>query len=159
MTKTEGRQEVSMSAVTGKNSDGAYRYYARGESEPFTGILYSKFPNGQYDSWQEYVDGVGQGTWINYYENGNYREVGTYEQNRVEGPIKKYHPNGVLQAEGTYKDWRIRIGVWKYYDEEGQLLDSVDYGEKGSIEEVKEFFERGEISASWYARIRSENGF
>lgn len=159
MAETEGRQEVSMSAVTGKSSDGVYRYYARGESEPFTGILYSKFPNGQYDSWQEYVDGVGQGTWINYYENGNYREVGNYEQNRVEGPVKKYHENGILQAEGAYKDWRIRIGVWKFYDPSGNLLSSDNYGEKGSIVEVREFLERGEISKARYSQILSENGF
>lgn len=121
--------------------------------------MYSKFPDGQYESWQENVDGIGQGTWINYYENGNYREVGTYVENRVEGPIKKYHPNGVLQAEGTYKDWRVRVGLWKFYDAEGQFLKNENYGKKGSISEVKEFFERGEISASRYAQIRSANGF
>ena len=91
MSDVESRKEAAMSEVTGKTSGGVYRYYLKGESAPFTGILYARYDNGNYASWQEYVDGVGEGTWINYYQNGNYKEVGTYRQNRVEGPIKKYH--------------------------------------------------------------------
>jgi antitoxin component YwqK of YwqJK toxin-antitoxin module len=159
MEDATGRLEVSMADVTGKSDKGTYRYYAKGESVPFTGILYSKFPNGQFDSWQEYVDGVGQGSWINYYENGNYREVGTYEQNRVEGPVKKYYPDGTLKADGTYRDWRIKIGVWRYYDTHGTLVGTTDYGLKGSLEDVEEFYERGEISRARYDQIRSKNGF
>lgn len=159
MSEVERRKELSMTEVTGKTSNGLYRYYAKGESQPFTGVLYAKYPNGQLSSCQEFVNGVGQGSWINYYENGNYKEVGTYEQNLVQGPIQKFHPNGRLQAEGRYKDWRIRVGTWKYYDEQGRLLKMEDYGEKGNIEEVKAYYERGEISYSWYAEIRAKNGF
>lgn len=159
MAEVEGRQELSMSEVVGRTSAGVYRYYASGETVPFTGVLYAKHPNGKFSSWQEYVDGVGQGQWINYYENGNYQEIGNYEQNRVEGPIKKFHPNGMIQAEGTYKEWRIRIGVWKYYDTDGKLLRSENYGEKGSITEVKAYYERGDIPYRWYARILTDNGF
>ena len=159
MADVEGRQELSMSMVDGKNSDGVYRYYAKGETKPFTGILYSTHPNGNTNSWQEYVDGVGQGKWINYYENGNYKEIGHYEQNLVQGPIQKFHENGVLKAEGTYKDWRIKTGKWTYYDASGQLVKVEDYGEKGSIEEVKAYYDGGEISYAWYSRILKKNGF
>ena len=159
MSQTVTKREVSMSNATGKRTDGVYRYYAKGDDKPFTGILFAKYPNGNYSSWQEYVDGVGQGKWINYYENGNYKEMGYYNNNLVEGPIKKYHENGNLKAEGTYKDWRIKIGKWKYFDQNGFLESTQDFGEKGSIEEVKEYYERGEISYSWYSEILSKNGF
>jgi antitoxin component YwqK of YwqJK toxin-antitoxin module len=159
MEDAESRESLSMNEVTANSSDGTYRYYAKGAKEPFTGILFSKFSNGQYDSYQQFVNGVGQGQWINYYENGNYKEIGTYEQNKVTGPIKKFHDNGELAAEGNYKDWRIRVGNWNFYNLEGKLIESTDYGEKGSIVEVQEYFDRGDIPYSWYSRIFSQNGF
>lgn len=159
MADTESRREVSMANAQGKTSDGVYRYYAKGDNEPYTGVLFAKYPNGNFSSWQEYVDGLGQGQWINYYENGNYKEKGFYKKNLVEGPISKYYENGVLKAEGSYKDWRVKVGNWKYYDEDGNLLSTNDYGEKGSLEEVEEYFERGEISKSWYVDIKEKNGF
>lgn len=159
MSQTVTKQEVSMSNATGKRINGIYKYYAKGDDKPFTGVLFAKYPNGNYSSWQEYVDGVGQGKWINYYENGNYKEIGYYNNNLVEGPIKKYYENGILKAEGMYKDWRIKIGQWKYFDNNGKLKSTIDYGEKGSIEEVKQYYEKGEISFSWYSDILSKNGF
>jgi antitoxin component YwqK of YwqJK toxin-antitoxin module len=159
MSQTVAKQEVSMSNATGKRTNGIYRYYAKGDNKPFTGVLFAKYPNGNYSSWQEYVDGIGQGKWINYYENGNFKEIGYYHNNLVEGPIKKYYENGILKAEGNYKDWRIKIGEWKYFDKNGKLKSTINYGEKGSIEEVKEYYKRGEISYSWYADILLKNGF
>lgn len=159
MEEVEIRREVSMAEVNGQRSNGAYRYFAKGETKPFTGVLFAKYANGNFSSWQEYVEGVGQGKWINYYENGNFKEVGHYNQNLVEGPIKKYYENGVLKAEGNYKDWRIKVGQWNYYDQQGNLKTLKNYGNKGSIEEVKEYYERGEISYSWYTDILASNGF
>ncbi|MEM6802205.1 MAG: hypothetical protein AAF696_12425 [Bacteroidota bacterium] len=159
MEEVEGSRELSMAETKGMRSNGMYRYYAKGERKAFTGILYAKYDNGNYLSRQEYVDGIGEGKWINYYENGNIKEVGYYKQNLVEGPIEKYYQNGQLKAKGTYKDWRIRIGQWEYYDEKGNLTERKDYGEKGSIEEVKAYYKRGDISYSWYKQILSDNGF
>lgn len=159
MSQTVTKREVSMANSIGKSTNGIYRYYAKGEDKPFTGVLFAKYPNGNYESWQEYENGIGQGKWINYYENGNYKEIGYYNENRVEGPIKKYYENGTLKAEGNYKDWRIRVGTWKYYDKNGQLISTADYGTKGSIMEVQEYYNRGDISFNWYSKILTENGF
>jgi len=159
MSEVEERQELSMSEVNGKSTNGIYRYYAINQTEPFTGVLYAKHPNGKTSSWQEYIDGVGQGKWINYYPNGNQKEIGYYEQNKVQGPIKKFHSNGKLQAKGQYKDWRIKINKWTYYDTNGEAIKTIDYGDKGSIEEVQAYYDRGEIPYSWYAQILASNGF
>ncbi|MEM9821322.1 MAG: hypothetical protein AAF985_09630 [Bacteroidota bacterium] len=159
MNEVEERREVAMSDTRGKRSDGKYRYYAKGETKPFTGVLFANYPNGQTRSWQEYENGIGQGKWINYYENGHHKEIGHYNQDRVEGPIQKFYENGQLKAEGHYKDWRIKIGKWKYYQPDGTLKTVTDYGTKGSIEEVKAYYQRGDISYRWYADILSKNGF
>lgn len=159
MSEVEGKRVLSMGETDANSSDGTYRYYAKGEKTAFSGILYANYPNGNTLSWQEYENGLGQGQFINYYENGNFKEIGTYEQNRVEGPIRKFHSNGEIQAVGTYKDWRIKVHVWKYYDRSGKLIETVDYGEKGSIEEVNAYYQRGDIPYSWYSQILRDNGF
>ncbi len=159
MDEVISQPELSMNDATRRNTDGIYRYYEKGATKPFTGILFSNHPNGQVDSWQQYIDGVGEGEWINYYDNGNYKEVGNYVKNRVEGPINKYYRNGQLKAEGTYKDWRIRIGVWNYYDESGKLTRTEDYGDKGNLIDVKAYYNRGDIPYSWYVQILRKNGF
>jgi len=146
-----------MSATVYKNRDGKYRYYKIGKTEPYTGILFGKYPNGNYETWQTYIEGRGQGTWINYYENGHLKEVGNYNENRVEGPIKKYHPNGQLAAEGNYRDWRIMIGEWKYYNSNGQLIKTENYGKNGNFSEVEAYYQRGDISKRWYEQITYKN--
>ena len=153
MLNTEQRPGLSMSDVEGITVKGQYRYFEKGATKPFSGILYARYSNGQYQSRQEFVDGIGEGTWINYYENGQLKEVGTYRQNRVEGPIKKYDESGRLRAEGTYKDWRIRVGKWTFYYPDGTVEKVQDYGTAGDFREVEDYYRRGEISKRWYQQI------
>jgi antitoxin component YwqK of YwqJK toxin-antitoxin module len=61
MSNTETKKEVSMTDATGKTTNGVYKYYAKGDDKPFTGILFAKYKNGNYESWQEFENGVGQG--------------------------------------------------------------------------------------------------
>jgi len=152
-TELAASRETSMSEATASSSDGTYRYYKSGESQPFTGVLFTKWENGNYKTRQEFVDGVGQGKWINYWSNGNLKEVGTYVQNKVEGPIKKYFEDGKLQASGNYKDWRIRVGEWQYYDKSGRLVLSENYGEKGDFRDVEAYYKSGKITKERYQQI------
>jgi len=147
------QSELSMAEVEGQYIEGVYRYIQKGEKEPYTGYLYAKYDNGNFNSYQYFVEGIGQGTWYNYYENGNVKEEGTYKDNRVEGAIKKYYTNGKLKSEGTYREWRIRIGVWKYYNESGELLKTEDYGQKGDYRDVEEYYKNGEISDAFYQKL------
>lgn len=153
----EPAESVSMSQTYASSQDGTYRYYKKGEEQPFTGVLYAKYPNGNYKSWQEYENGVGEGTWINYYENRNVKEQGTYRDNRVEGPVKMYYENGNLKASGQYRDWRIRVGTWTYYDENGQEVKTEDYGKEGDFRDVEYYYQSGQISEGWYQQIIGKN--
>ncbi|NER11318.1 MORN repeat variant [Muriicola jejuensis] len=124
---TLNREMVSMSATYQKPYTVGGVYYKQKDTVPFTGVLYGKYPNGKYLSIQEYKNGIGNGTWVNYYENGNLKEIGTYRDNRVEGPIRQYHENGKLKAEGMYAHWRRKVGLWKFYDLQGKLLRTITY--------------------------------
>jgi len=155
-TEVTADHEISMSGASGRYVDGQWTYFKNGEKEPFTGVLYAQFPDGNCESRQEFENGIGEGTWINYWPNGNLKEAGTYQQNKVAGPIKKYYPSGKLKSEGTYRDWRIRIGRWNYYDESGKMIETIDHGKQGDFRDVEEYYKTGEISKSWYRQIKSD---
>ncbi|KAB8153448.1 hypothetical protein EZY14_009450 [Kordia sp. TARA_039_SRF] len=118
---------LPMSATIEKPYKVGSVYYKKGTKTPYTGVLYGKFDNGKYLTLQEYKGGIGNGTYINYYENGNPKEVGTYIDNRVEGPVKLYHSNGKIKASGTFKHWKRRTGLWTFYDENGKQVKTISY--------------------------------
>jgi antitoxin component YwqK of YwqJK toxin-antitoxin module len=124
---TLGQRMISMNATVEKPYKVGSVYYKKGESKPFTGVLFGKYNNGKYLSIQEYKDGIGNGKWVNYYVDGTVKEIGTYNDNRVDGPIEQFHPNGRLKAKGTYKHWRKKTGVWFYYDMEGAFIKKVKH--------------------------------
>ena len=102
-------------------------YYKTGTNTPFTGILYGKYDNGNYQTMQEYVDGVGNGKWVDYSPEGIIECEGTYKNNRVEGPVTFYYENGEVKSEGQYLHWKRPIGEWKYYDMKGNLVHTMTY--------------------------------
>ncbi len=102
-------------------------YYKTGTKTPFTGILYGKYSNGNYQTMQEYIDGVGNGKWIDYSPEGIKECEGTYKDNRVEGPVRFFYENGNVKSEGQYLHWKRPIGTWKYYDKKGNLVHTMTY--------------------------------
>ncbi len=146
------KRELSMKKAKGEYVNGKYLYLDQ-EDQPFSGILYAKYPNGNFISRQNFENGLGNGTWTNYYENGNIKEVGTYDNNKVKGPIKKYNEQGAMIAEGTYDEWRVRVGQWTYYDSKGYIVRIEDYGKKGDYRDVEAYYNTGQISKMWYDDI------
>lgn len=124
---TLNRKMVPMSQTNERPYKIGSIYFKKGETEPFTGVLFGKYDNGNYLTLQEYEEGIGNGKWVNYYKDGTLKEVGTYRDNLVEGPILQYHPNGNLKAKGNYKHWKKKIGIWKYYDTSGKLVKTASY--------------------------------
>lgn len=102
-------------------------YYKVGTKTPFTGVLYGKYDNGNYQTMQEYVDGIGNGKWIDFNPEGIKECEGTYKDNRVEGPVKFFYENGSLKSEGQYIHWKKPAGIWKYYDKAGNLVHTMTY--------------------------------
>ena len=143
---------ISMSEVEARTENSIYKYFEKGSQDGYTGYLTASYPNGNLITKQNFVDGVGEGTWYNYYENGNVREEGTYENNLVQGPHKTYYENGNIESEGTYTDWRIRVGTWKYYNNQGQLVEEIDYGTEGDFRDVESYYKNGDISKSFYQK-------
>jgi len=69
------------------------------------------------------------GKWIYYYENGNVWSEGFFKDGKSDGKRTTHYENGKIFYEGYYKDDR-RVGVWKFYDEKGTLVKSVDHSKE-----------------------------
>ncbi len=124
---TTGQRLLPMSATTQRYAEVGNRYYESGAKEPYTGILYGKYANGELLSMQEYVNGVGNGYWIDFDPEGRMECKGTYVNNRVEGPVTFYYESGAVKARGQYRHWKQKIGKWTYYNEAGDIVHTMTY--------------------------------
>uniref|UniRef100_UPI00404986BD toxin-antitoxin system YwqK family antitoxin n=1 Tax=Flavobacterium sp. TaxID=239 RepID=UPI00404986BD len=119
---------IPMSAtVQKKDKLSNYLYYERGSNEPYTGILYGKYGNGNFLTMQEYKDGLGNGYWIDFDPEGNMECKGTYINNKVEGPVTFYYEDGSIKSKGQYLHWKKPTGKWIYYDKKGNVVHEMYY--------------------------------
>ena len=110
--------------------------------ENFTGQIIKKYKNGQVKSIENFKNGKLNGEFKEFFENGSLFQIGTFkngdmknikvfyengnlkfEQNLKDrkGKYRGYYPNGILEVEGEVFQGD-EIGLWKYYNEEGNLL-------------------------------------
>ena len=110
--------------------------------ENFTGKVIKKYKNGQVKSIENFKNGKLNGEFKEFFENGNLSQIGSFkngdlesikvfyengrlkfEQNLKErkGKYRGYYPNRQLEEEGEVFQGE-ETGLWKYYDEEGNLL-------------------------------------
>jgi len=112
----------------------------------------AKFPNGQprivryydksdkcvketeyYESGQVKMeggmkDGKWEGKWVAYFPDGRMQSVGYFENGLRTGQATVWQENGNLLQEGFYKEGK-HCGKWKFYDEQGDIIKEVDFGE------------------------------
>ena len=110
--------------------------------ENFTGQIIKKYKDGQVKSIENFKNGKLNGEFKEFFENGSLFQIGTFkngdmknikvfyengnlkfEQNLKDrkGKYRGYYPNGKLEVEGEVFQGD-EIGLWKYYNEEGNLL-------------------------------------
>lgn len=70
---------------------------------------------------------VRDGKWVMLSETGKELSVTYFEKGSREGHSIVKYPNGMLHYVGEYKNNQM-IGVWKFYDEKGNLKEEKDYG-------------------------------
>lgn len=123
---TDSTRMYSMAETSVKYNDGPL-YFLRGADQPYTGFLYAKYDNGEFESVQQFEKGVANGIWINYAPDGRKECEGTYVNNRVEGPVTFFYENGSVKSEGQYRDWKRPIGLWTFYDRKGNVVSTRRY--------------------------------
>ncbi len=122
------------------------KIYVGDEKIPYTGEL-ALFLGDIIEYTETYVDGVLEGPKIWYSYNGNVVLEESYKDNKVEGEQRAYYEDGKLKSIVVYKNDKIislesfakdgkvlyksdlskGTGIWKYFWENGQILEEGKY--------------------------------
>jgi hypothetical protein len=87
------------------------------------------YPGRKIQMTGEYKAKKRDGKWIYYYENGNVWSEGFFRNGKSDGKRTTHYDNGKIFYEGYYEEDR-RVGIWKFYDEKGAFIKSVDYSKE-----------------------------
>jgi antitoxin component YwqK of YwqJK toxin-antitoxin module len=92
----------------------------------FNGLYQMFHPNGKLEQEGHYINNVMDSIWVRYYDTGQLREEVMFRDNEENGPFKEYHLNGNIKAEGTYRDGDNEHGLLKLFDENGELVKTMN---------------------------------
>ena len=76
-----------------------------------------------------YVNGVKNGEYTNYYDNGTLKMKTNYKNDALDGDYVYYYYNGVVKEEGRFTEG-MKIGEWKTYDIEGNVVSTDNHEEE-----------------------------
>ncbi len=94
----------------------------------FNGTSIKRHPNGVIKMRGEVAGGFRTGEWVSFYPSGKEWSRGTYKNGYREGYGVSYWQNGAKSSEGYYEHNKM-VGVWKWWDEEGRVVEK-DFGGK-----------------------------
>jgi len=141
-----------------------------------TGEWKHYYENGQLKEEGEYISGVKSGVWKYYYENGQLKSTGyysikDYKKNSIvsttvywnlEKPAREFLESEIgLPDFGVQRDYtafgvgkygtagiEIATGEWKYYNENGQLVEVGSFNKDGYKEgEWKTYYDNGQVES------------
>lgn len=92
----------------------------------FDGLYQVFYPNGKLEQEGNYVNNIMDSIWVRYYDTGQISEEVMFRDNEENGPFKEFHPNGNMKAEGTYREGDNEHGLLKLYDENGELVKTMN---------------------------------
>lgn len=109
-------------------------YYENGEKQALEmyqddilqGLYREFYSNAQLSFVGTYVNNEMDGLWKKYDEYGNLVEEVNFKNNNENGPFKEYHKNGKLAAEGSYLNGDFEHGELRLYNEDGNLIKTMD---------------------------------
>ena len=84
------------------------------------------YSNYTVRSTERLVCGARHGRVMFYYPGGIPQTEAYFENGRENGSYTVFQPNGIPYYRGQYTDGR-RTGTWEFYDEEGNLVNKVEY--------------------------------
>jgi len=96
------------------------------EKGNFNGLYQVFHPNGKLEQEGQYINNVMDSVWVRYYDTGQLMEEVMFRDNEENGPFKEYHLNGNIKAEGTYREGDNEHGLLKLYNENGELVKTMN---------------------------------
>lgn len=84
------------------------------------------YSNFTVRSTERLTNDVRNGRVFFYHPNGNTQVEANFSNGLEEGTYIVYRDNGIPYYQGTYKEGK-RVGNWEFYDEQGNLAQTVNY--------------------------------
>lgn len=161
----EEKERIEDLGIKRKGNDG--KVYAGKETTAYTG-KFALFLGDIIEYTETYVDGIlnGPKTWYSY--DGKVVLEENYKDAKVEGEQKAYYENGNIKSIVTYKNGRIvgiealaqdgtvlhksdlskGTGIWKYFWENGKVLEEGKYKDWKKDGIWVKYRENGEIDVT-----------
>jgi len=132
-------------------------YYKVNSSEPYSGDVFSVYPNGQYQRYGNLKNGKFVGSVKYFHVNGQLESEEMYENGKLKRVSKFFLENGQLESEEMYENGKLN-GVSKFFLENGQLVEEGNY-----INDLKDgtymlYHENGQISQEIVYSYGKRNG-
>ena len=100
-------------------------YYTSYKSD---GTLRSYYENGDPLSFQQYIEGINHGEFINYGKDGLIKDYTTYLDGKKNGRYYRNYENGMIEIEGEYSNDK-QHGIWYKFKSNGDPVSEIEYSE------------------------------
>ncbi len=126
-----GHKHVEGNYKDGK-LDSSLEWYENGQKKSemnykdgkLDGLQLKWYENGQKEREGNFKDGKLVGLQLDWHSNGQKQSEFLFKNGKEDGLQLKWHENGQKQFEGNYKDGEIVEGSQKYWNSEGEPVDS-----------------------------------
>ena len=126
----------------------SFSFVTPNDDEPFTGIVFDFYENGEKELDGNYRKGLMNGEWTYYHENGQIMSKGNYKNGDGSYPDsftdeykKEYPPYGGRNGKWTYWFWngqKINEGTYKDSKWDGKWTQWYENGQKSSEKTYKD---------------------
>jgi len=93
--------------------------YAKGEKNPFSGTVITRYDDGKLMANAKYEYGVRNGPFTIYFKNGNVHIESSHLNSEFHGDYIKYYENGAVQSTGELINGN-KQGMWDWNSEDGK---------------------------------------
>ena len=108
------------------------------------GSFKSYYPTGQLKYTCTLKDDLINGEATLYYIKGNKEAVKSYKDGLLDGKTTSWHINKKLATEGQYENDKS-VGIWKHYDQSGQLIEDEMLVASGKNGLNRVYFDNGKV--------------
>lgn len=123
--------------------------YLKNDTEPYSGLCYGYYENGQKGLRGAYKNGVRDGVWEYWYSNGQKKVEGSYVMGKKNGQWNYWFPNGQLRIKANYKNNEMDgVNIWYYENgqkkkeaifKNGVYIEKTEWDKKGNVVEIRNF--------------------
>lgn len=113
---------------------------------PLEGKFHMLYESGSLNFSYELIDGQQNGKFISYYEDGTIKDKGYYKMGVKVGKWKSFSAGGSLISEVSFNNLGKKDGIWKVWNDNGELSAIMIYDSGNRIGNWKSLDKQGQIA-------------